>query len=107
MVNNSDIHPTGLRVLVLMDPVPETYGSIALTPEAIQRDKIAQIRGTLVEVGPLAWKDGGALSLGSRVIIRRYAGELVTGNDGISYRITNDNDLYATFKDPVTVFTKA
>lgn len=106
MENTSGLHPTGRTVLVLLDEVPTSYGSVALAEETINKDRLAQIRATLVEVGPIAWqKDKAQFSpeqmaslkvpVGTRVIIRRYAGELVTGFDGVSYRIVNDEDIWA------------
>lgn len=99
--NSAGIHPTGKAVLVLLDQVstkgPE--GVVALPESTIRGDQLAQIRGTLVEKGPIAWEASpkASLSPGCRVIIRKFAGEFVTGMDGVMYRIINDNDVYATF----------
>lgn len=77
-------------------------------PEAvITKDRLGQVRGTLVVSGPLAWKEldrHGNPTLtelpdGTRVIIRRYSGEFVTGADGVSYRLVNDKDIFATFDE--------
>src|SRR5690242_6460341 len=98
-VNTSGIHPTGRTVLVRLDPIPRmSEGGIEMPQEIIDRDNLAQIRGNLIVSGPSAFKDGEHLFLepGSRVIFRRYAGEPVDGNDGLSYRIMNDKDIYAT-----------
>lgn len=99
MVNKSGIHPTGSTVLVLLDEVPKTHGgTIELAQMTIEKDQLAQIRATLIECGPLSWENSkGAVPIGSRVIIRKYAGELVTGSDGVKYRVINDKDIYATF----------
>lgn len=103
--NSSGIRPTGRTVLVLLDAVPTTYGSVALAQETILKDQLSQIRATLVDRGPLAWRKNfgdwllrfkARLPVGSRVIMRKYAGEFVTGSDGVMYRIINDEDIYAT-----------
>lgn len=98
MENKSGLHPTGRMVLVLLDQVPEKHGAIALHESTINKDQMAQVHATLMEVGPLAWEKEpkARVSLGSAVVIKRYAGEYITGVDGIKYRIINDNDIYAT-----------
>jgi hypothetical protein len=96
--NESGIHPTGSLVLVLMDKVSSKMGLLDMTDDAIHAQQLAQIRGTVIECGP---KGSDLPSPGSRVICRRYAGELVTGNDGLfRYRVMNDKDIWATFDSP-------
>lgn len=97
MENKSGLHPTGRTVLVLLQEVPTSHGSIALHESTVEKDRLAQIHATLVEVGPLAWlkEPQARVETGSRVVIKRYAGEYVTGVDGIKYRIINDTDIYA------------
>jgi len=96
--NESGIHPTGSLVLVLMDKVSSKLGLLDLTDDAIHAQQLAQIRGTVIELGP---ESTLSLPPGSRVICRRYAGELVTGNDGLfRYRVMNDKDIWATFDNP-------
>lgn len=97
MENKSGIHPTGCTVLVLLDEVPRSHGMIELPEQAIMQNQLAQIRGTVIEPGPKAWGDLAPIQPGSRVIFRRYAGELVTGADKVMYRIMNDKDIFATF----------
>lgn len=99
MENKSGLHPTGRTVLVLMEEVPEkSTGGVVLHESTVKKDRLAQIHATLVETGPLAWQKEpqARVELGSRVVIKRYAGEYVTGIDGIDYRIINDVDIYAT-----------
>lgn len=98
MENTSGIRPTGRTVLVLLDPVAEVSGPIALAQETIDRDRIAQIRATFITGGPASFTDGehAPIAPGTKVIFKRYAGEYVTGEDGVFYRIMNDKDIYAT-----------
>ena len=105
--NSSGIHPTGSLVLVLMDQVATHHGGIALTDESITAQQVAQIRGTLLEIGPRAWEEerygtgpGQHPNIAARVICRRYAGELVTGMDNLfRYRVMNDKDIWAIFDE--------
>ena len=98
MENESGLHPTGRTVLVLLDPVPTKSGMVALHESTINKDQMAQVHGTLVEVGPLAWEKEpkATIPVGSSVVIKRYAGEYITGVDSIKYRLINDGDIYAT-----------
>ena len=99
MSNESGIHPTGSLVLVLMDQVATHHGTIALTEESIVAQQTAQIRGTLIEEGPVGAQTG-VIPIGSRVICRRYAGELITGMDGLyRYRVMKADDIWATFDE--------
>lgn len=98
MENKSGLHPTGRMVLVLLDEVPQAHGSIQLHESTIARDQMAQVHATLVEVGPLAWEKEpkARVEIGSSIVIKRYAGEYMTGLDNVKYRVINDNDIYAT-----------
>lgn len=97
MENKSGLHPTGRTVLVHLDPVPTRYGMVELHQSTVEKDQMAQVHGTLIATGPLAWETSlrAAVPIGSMLIIKRYAGEYVTGVDGVKYRIINDNDIYA------------
>lgn len=107
MENKSGLHPTGKMVLVLLDEVPTKSGLVELAESTIQKDQMAQIHGTLIEVGPLAWTDNQdkltqeqmaqrRVPVGSAVVIKRYAGEYMTGIDKVKYRVINDIDIWAT-----------
>lgn len=98
MENKSGLHPTGRTVLVLLDPVPEKHGEVVMPGSVVEKDRMAQVHATLVEIGPLAWEKEptAKVSTGSLIVIKRYAGEYVTGMDSVKYRIINDTDIYAT-----------
>lgn len=83
--------------MVLLDPVPTSHGLVELHESTIQKDQMAQVHATLVEVGPLAWEKEpkARVDPGTTVVIKRYAGEYMTGIDNIKYRVINDNDIYA------------
>ena len=75
-------------------------GLIAKTEHAIAQDELAQEYGTVVEVGPLAWKDekleGVVLprcKVGDHVMIHRFTGQYFTGADNAKYRVVTDKDI--------------
>lgn len=107
MTNNSGFIPLDLRVLVLPDPIEEkTAGGIILPEAAKEKEKHATVKATLVATGENAWEEAAARSAafrkplpGDRVIIAKYGGILLTGEDGREYRIMNDEDIIARLED--------
>lgn len=99
--NASGIHPLDLRVIVLPDAIEEkTAGGIILPEQHKEREKYAQIRGTLVAVGVNAWEEAASRSTrftkprpGDRVVISKYGGITIEGRDGREYRLLNDEDI--------------
>lgn len=102
-MNTSGIQPLDLRVLVLPDPVEvKTAGGIFLPDQHTDREKFAVMKGTLIAVGDNAWEEAAARSPafvkpipGDRILISKYGGVLLTGDDGKEYRIMNDDDVTA------------
>ena len=99
MQNTSGIHPKGHRVLILPDPVEEVTqsGIILSVGENRDRERLAQLKGTIVEVGNTAWLDQPSpwAEVGNHVIFGKYSGLIYTGDDGKEYRIINDLDVVA------------
>ena len=108
MKNESGIHPKGYAVLVKLDPVKPISQFIAMSPQAETEAYFSQTKATVVEIGPLAWADEiveGQIvprcAVGDKVIIKRYAGETIEGNDKdengkpIQYRLLGDKDIFA------------
>jgi chaperonin GroES len=101
--NNSGIHPSEFNVLVRPKPVEEkTKGGIILPDNTKEREQFAQLEGVLIEASPLAftYHDGTVEAFnppkaGDRILFAKYAGALVTGSDGVDYRIIKDKDLTA------------
>ena len=91
------LEPATNKVVVCPDAIDEyTGGGIALPPEVIEREVMAQIFATVVAIGPDAWKKGGfsrPCEAGDRVMIAKYTGQLFTGADGRKYRIIHDLDV--------------
>jgi co-chaperonin GroES (HSP10) len=98
MDNTSGFKPAGARLLVLPDEIEETFkGSSLVKPEELkQKEPNAQIRGTLIAVGPGAWLDTTIdkwAEPGDMVLFGKYTGIFWDGKDGKRYRIINDVDL--------------
>lgn len=101
-MNTSGIQPLDLRVLVLPDPVADKVGSIFIPDSQKERDKFATMKATLIAIGENAWEEAAARSSkfvrpvpGDRVLISKYGGVLITGDDGKEYRLMNDDDVTA------------
>lgn len=105
--NPSGFEPTGYRVLVLPDVVKQKTAGGILIPETARDDHgRAQILGNLIAVGPDAWDKYPKpwAKPGDRVMFARYGGLLVTGRDGLEYRILNDDQITAVV-DPAVSLT--
>jgi chaperonin GroES len=107
-VNTSGIEPLDVRVLVRPDPVEErTAGGIILAPTTIEQEKYATVKATLVAVGANAFAEASANPCfdapqpGNRVMIAKYGGVNIKGDDGSDYRIMNDVDVVAVLKETV------
>lgn len=95
----TSIRPAGHRVLVKPLPLEtQTKGGIFIPTD--ERKEKAQIRGTIVAVGPNAWKafDDGSpwASEGDEVWFAQYGGYLV--RDPVTdeeFRLLNDEDVCA------------
>lgn len=106
MTNNSGIKPLDMRVLVYPDPPEEvTPGGIIIIPDAVEKEKYAAVKATLVAVGTNAWAEAMAHPAftapqpGQRVMIAKYGGVMVKGADGKDYRVMNDTDVTATLEE--------
>lgn len=106
MVNSSGIEPLDMRVLVRPDPAEEvTKGGIIIIPDAVEKEKYATVKATLVAVGVNAWAEAKAHPAftapqpGQRVMIAKYGGVMVKGSDGEDYRIMNDEDVTALLEE--------
>ena len=98
-INTSGIHPKGHRVLVLPDPVEETTesGIILSVGQQKDRERLAQLKGTIVELGNSCWHDQPEpwAAVGDHVIFGKYSGLIYKGADEKEYRIINDLDVVA------------
>ncbi len=125
-VNKSGVTPKGDRVLVKPDVIEEkTQGGIILPSQELGKHQAAQQAGILVDVGVDAWLDrvttvkrliDGQLKtvelrttgysepfakIGDRVCFAQYNGRNFVGEDGVEYRLLNDEDITGTISDGV------
>ena len=100
MENKSGIHPKGHRVLIYPEPVENVTASgiIINTGDNIERERLAQLRGVIVEIGSTAQHDQPEpwVKVGDKVIFGKYSGLIYKGDDELEYRIINDLDIVAT-----------
>lgn len=104
--NNSGVEPLDMRVLIRPDPVmKKTAGGIILADETIEQQKYATVKGTLIAVGSNAWCEAKAArgfiapEPGARVMIAKYGGVVLKGDDGDEYRMMNDEDVVGVLKE--------
>lgn len=83
-----------------------TKGGIFLPDEVKDMEGVAEVWGRLVAVSPLAfnfdqWPEDGPPrpKPGDMVLYGKYAGSLITGDDGREYRIMHDKDICAVKRE--------
>jgi len=105
--DTSGIRVVGKTVLVLMDQCsPKTTGGVELPQDLIEKMSMAAESGVLVAVSHGAFllnEDmtpwiGDKPKPGDRVYIEKYAGKLVKGRDGETYRIMDYGSIGATYE---------
>jgi co-chaperonin GroES (HSP10) len=93
------LKPEGVRVILLPDPVEEvTKGGIIIKAEETKdNEKMQNVKGTIVAIGPRADTEtiDGMLMVGDRVLYAKHSGIMVDGEDGVEYRLANDEDIFA------------
>lgn len=102
--NTSGIHPKGFALLVKPLEIEEkTQGGIVIAQSTLDKEQAAQAQGVLIDKGSFAWNDEPEprANMGEMVVFSRYKGEVLTGNDGDSYRIINDKDVIAVIDNPL------
>lgn len=98
---NPGLIPVEYNVVILPEPVEEKIGSIIRPNVTKDADEMAQTRGRLVAISPLAFNydnwpvDARKPVAGDVVWYGKYAGVLVTGADKREYRICKDKDVGA------------
>lgn len=100
------IQVDGYRVLVKPDPLEKlSRGGIVLPLDAFGYE-VAQEYGTLVQIGPLAWKEANRragmdleykwFNIGDRVLYSKYGGKLLVDEETEEkYVVLNDEDVLA------------
>jgi len=127
-INGSGITPCGNRIVVKPDEIKETVGeeSKIIVPDSVRESHMhAQSTGVLVAAGPDAFRHTVSTThrriddrwvpyetkvsgysedfakVGERVAFAKYGGLQVEGEDGVNYRILNDEDITARVSDGV------
>lgn len=100
------IRPLEYYVLIAPETIEEkTRGGIILPQAKRETDEIATQRGRIVAQSPLAWSfaDGNEhrAQVGDVVLFGRYAGSLIEGVDGKTYRLCRDKDVAGIFEETV------
>jgi chaperonin GroES len=97
------VSPAGHRVLVKPDVIEEkSSGGIILAHENKGRVQQAQVTGTIVEIGPNAWKDFSDgtpwAKKGDRVLFAKFGGYEIKVK-GELHRVMNDEDITAIVQE--------
>jgi len=99
------------RVLVKPDSAETVSKGGIIIPETVSEKKaMAMMKATVIAVGETAWFEaehdarnyGAAFArpnAGDRVLIGKYSGVEVTGLDGESYRLMNDDDVIGRLEE--------
>jgi chaperonin GroES len=98
MENRSGIKPLEFKVVILPETVEaKTAGGLFMPETVREKEQMAAVRGTLVAMSPHAFEefDKAKPSVGDRVLIAKYGGQVFQGLDGETYRILNDKDILA------------
>ena len=105
--DTSGVRVVGKTVLVLMDKCsPTSTGGIDLPDDMIEKMSMGAESGVLVAVSAGAFLlnedmspwSGTKPQAGDRVYIEKYAGKLVKGRDGETYRIMDYGSIGATYE---------
>ena len=108
--NNSGLIPTADKILVEPLKVEEkTAGGIVLATGSLQREQLAQIVGTVLDMGATAkhCPEMEGIEVGDIILYARYAGERIPF-DGITYTIMRARDVIGkTTRSPDSVLRGA
>jgi len=101
MSNKSGLRPLG-RAVLIQPYEPEIKKSMIVMPETVkERTTMVETRAVVIEVGPVAWDDEPEprAKPGDKVLISKFAGAMVVGTeDGVTYRLVNDRDIYCAIE---------
>lgn len=91
------------RAVLLKPYSAERLSSIIAIPDSIKMTTmLLEQKAVVLEVGPSCWSDemGPRCAAGDHVIITKAAGYIAQGEDGETYRLVNDRDVFAKVAPP-------
>lgn len=84
------------RILVKIDEIEsKSKGGIILTDETVTKQQNQQVLATVIDVGPTAAVDTAWIKPGTRVMIAKWGGATLPGEENTLYRVINDEDINA------------
>lgn len=99
--NTSGYVPAG-RAVLIKPYEPEKMSSIIEIPESLKsRTTMLEQKGIVVDIGPSCWHDEPhpRAAVGDHVIVTKFAGYQLVGEDSHVYRLVNDRDIFARVKE--------
>ena len=87
------------RILVKIQEVEKKIGSIILTDEHVTKEQNAQVLARIEVVGPTAEVDRDIIKPGAMVMIAKWGGAAIPGEDSKLYKIINDEDINAVLTE--------
>lgn len=92
------------RIILKLDEVEKKTASGIVLPESVtDKERKAVEVGTVISIGPTAFRDYGGdentLHVGDRVTIAKYSGKEIQDVDGTGYVAVNDEDIICILKD--------
>lgn len=100
--NESGCVPIGDRVLIRPDIAASTSGGIQIPDEVVDRAQLSSSSGVIIALGEGAFEwnsdrtrpfTGERPKSGDRVHFDKFAGKLILGDDGVEYRLLDDNSI--------------
>ena len=84
------------RILVKIQEVEKkTAAGIILADNIVEKEQNQQVLATIISVGPTAEVDHTIIKPGARVMIAKWGGADIPGQDKKLYRVINDEDINA------------
>ena len=108
--NTSGLKPLGRAVLMQPYGVEEKTAGGLYLPETVRvKDQLAEQRAVVIEIGPNAWPGEPArCKVGDKILFSKWAGHQCVGpDDGETYRVVNDNDIFMQITSEAVVSTSA
>jgi co-chaperonin GroES (HSP10) len=96
--NRSGFRPVGKAVLLRAFELAERRMVVHLPDEVEMSSATCDTQGIVVEIGPDCWNgpsETPRAKVGDKVLITRFSGGMLRGNDGYIYRMIPDHAIYA------------